>query len=168
MILKIFILLFVFIIYFVICYIESNNDKHIKTYLIKKIFPNSKFLTEGTAQTVYVNNNRIIKIYKQEDLNYVKLLRKLDIYPPIYKIIKNGIYYIVEEKYIKSVSNSSIIDKYNDSIFKKFKIVFIDNHPQNYGIDPDTNKIYRFDCQKIDILYYKTRDVNILSNFKIR
>ena len=151
----IFILLFIFIFYFIICYTDNKHNKHIRTYLIKKLFPNYKFLTEGGTQIVYINNNRVIKIYKQEDLNSVKLLRKLDIYPPIYKIIKNGIYYLVEEKYIKSVPNSSTIDKYNDSIFKKFKIAFVDNKKKNYGIEPNTNKIYRLDCQKTDIFFLK-------------
>jgi len=140
---------------------DKKHDKY--ATLIKKYYPNSKYLTSGTFQVVYINNNRIIKVYDQTNFNYVILLRKLDIYPPIYKIIKDNNYYIVKEKYLKPIPNCIfILEKYGNNIFKKFKISFGDIKNTNYGIDPDTNKIHRFDCSKKDIFLKKK---NIALNF---
>jgi hypothetical protein len=157
-------LIYIFIILFLIYRKISRN---IKYNLIKKYYPNSKILTNGTIQSVHINNNRIIKIYYKTDYDYVKLLRKLEIYPPIYKIIKNDKYYIVEEKKLFPIKDYSIIKKYNDFIFKKFNIIFSDNIISNYGIDLK-NKIYRLDCEKIDIFFFKNTFDYFLSYIKCR
>ena len=160
-------LIYIFIILFLI---YRKNIRNIKYNLIKKYYPNSKFLTNGTIQSVHINNNRIIKVYNKTDFNYVKLLRKLEIYPPIYKIIKNDKYSIVEEKELFpiEIEDYSIIKKYNDSILKKFKIIFSDNIISNYGIDLNKNKIYRLDCEKIDIFFLKNTFDYFLSYIKHR
>jgi len=151
--------LFIFILcYLYYLYYSTPSKYNEYTPLIKKLYPNSKFLSEGKSQCVYINNNKIIKVYNQTNFNYLKLLRKLDIYPPIYKIKKNSKYYIVEEKYLKPIRNKFVIDKYINFIFKKFKISFTDNKLSNYGIDPDTNKIYRFDCEKQDIFFFVNKN----------
>ncbi len=138
--------------------VDEDDDEEKRVTLIKKYYPNSKYLTSGTYQKVYINNNRIIKVYNQTNFNYVKLLRKLKIYPPIYKIIKDHKYYIVEEKYLKPVSGTFILEKYGNNIFKKFKIYFEDIKLSNFGIDPDTNKIHRLDCEKRDIIFKNKPD----------
>jgi hypothetical protein len=153
---------FVFIIAILIFLTRENHEKaeHDKyTTLIKKFYPNSKFLTSGKTQSVHINNNRIIKVYNQTNFNYVKLLRKLEIYPPIYKIIKYHKYYIVEEKYLKPISGIFILEKFTNIIFKKFKISFKDIKLCNFGIDPDTNKIHRLDCNKTDIILKKKKNL---------
>ena len=38
-------------------------------------------------------------------------------------------------------------------VYKKFKINFKDIKLCNFGIDPDTNKIHRLDCEKRDIIF---------------
>ena len=161
-----FFLLYIFFVFtitillFIIFYRNQKSDnKKVKTTLIKKLYPNSKYLTSGVDQDVYINNNRIIKVYNQTNFNYVKLLRKLKIYPPIYKIIKDDNYYIVEEKYLKPIPGFFLLEKYGNDIFKKFKISFGDIKLGNYGIDPDTNKIHRLDCDKKDIYIKKTNSV---------
>ncbi len=157
-----FIFFFVFIILIFIFFegkAETKEEKDKYTTLIKKFYPNSEFLTCGKTQSVHINNNRIIKVYNQTNFNYVKLLRKLKIYPPIYKIIKDDNYYIVEEKYLKPIPGFFILEKFGNDIFKKFKISFGDIKLENYGIDPDTNKIYRLDCDKRDIYIKKPNSV---------
>jgi len=150
---------FVIIILIFICFGDKEKTDHDKyTTLIKKFYPNSKYLTSGKSQSVHINNNRIIKVYNQNNFNYVKLLRKLEIYPPIYKIIKDDKYYIIEEKYLKPVPGIFILEKFTKKIFKKFKISFEDIKLFNFGIDPDTNKIHRLDCDKNDIILKKKKN----------
>ena len=153
-----FVLTITILLFISVCTYRPKNKK-VKRTLIKKLYPNSKFLTSGVDQDVYINNNRIIKVYNQTNFNYVKLLRKLKIYPPIYKIIKDDNYYIVEEKYLKPIPGFFILEKFGNDIFKKFKISFGDIKLGNYGIDPDTNKIHRLDCDKKDIYIKKPNSV---------
>jgi hypothetical protein len=116
--------------------VKSKSTTYAVRYhnkIIKKYYPESEFLAQGSTKSVYKLDDRILKIVSKDEFIVLKELHRLGLYSPIYDTIKvNSENYLVKEKYLKKLSTPHVNpDDFDSSSFsdtEKENLEVIENY----------------------------------------